>query len=53
VPSVLIERLEHYFLTYKLVPGERAVARITSIYGRSHAMKVVRAAMDDYEAKFV
>ena len=52
VPSVLVERLQHYFLTYKLVPGERAVARITSIYGRHHALKVVRAAMDDYDAKF-
>jgi len=52
VPSVLVERLEHYFLTYKLVPGQRAVARITSIYGRTHALKVVRAAMDDYDAKF-
>jgi inorganic pyrophosphatase len=52
VPSVLVERLQHYFLTYKLVPGERAVARITSIYGRNHALKVVRAAMDDYDAKF-
>jgi inorganic pyrophosphatase len=52
VPSVLVERLQHYFLTYKLVPGERAVARITSIYSRNHALKVVRAAMDDYDAKF-
>jgi inorganic pyrophosphatase len=52
VPSVLIERLQHYFLTYKLVPGQRAQARITSIYGRSHAHKVVLAAMADYEAKF-
>ena len=52
-PPVLVERLQHYFLTYKLVPGERPQARITSTYGRSHAMKVVRAAMDDYEAKFV
>ena len=52
VPSVLVERLQHYFLTYKLVPGERAQAKITSIYGRSHALKVVRAAMDDYEEKF-
>jgi inorganic pyrophosphatase len=52
VPSVLIERLQHYFLTYKLVPGQRSQARITSIYGRAHALKVVRAAMDDYDAKF-
>ncbi len=53
VPGVLIERLQHYFLTYKLVPGQRAQAKITSIYGRSHAHKVVLAAMADYEAKFV
>ena len=52
LPEVLIERLQHYFLTYKLVPGQRAQARITSIYGRKHAFKVVRAAMEDYEAKF-
>jgi inorganic pyrophosphatase len=52
VPSVLVERLQHYFLTYKLVPGERPVAKITSIYGRNHALKVVRAAMDDYDGKF-
>ena len=24
VPSVLVERLQHYFLTYKLVPGQRS-----------------------------
>ena len=52
VPSVLVERLQHYFLTYKLVPGQRAQAKITSIYGRNHAFKVVRAAIADYEEKF-
>jgi inorganic pyrophosphatase len=52
VPGVLIERLQHYFLTYKLVPGQRAQAKITLIYGRSHAFKVVRAAMADYDEKF-
>ena len=52
VPAVLIERLQHYFLTYKLVPGQRAQARITSVYGRAHAFKVVRAAMEDYDIRF-
>jgi len=52
VPSVLVERLQHYFLTYKLVPGQRAQAKITSIYGRNHAFKVVRAAIADYNEKF-
>jgi inorganic pyrophosphatase len=52
VPAVLVERLQHYFSTYKLVPGRRSRARIASIYGRVHALKVVRAAMADYEEKF-
>jgi inorganic pyrophosphatase len=52
VPSVLIERLQHYFLTYKIVPGERPKARIGRVYGRPHALRVVRAAIADYEEKF-
>jgi len=53
VPPVLVERLEHYFLTYKLVPGQASQARITKVYGRDHARKVVRAAMADYLENFV
>jgi inorganic pyrophosphatase len=52
VPSVLVERLQHYFLTYKLVPGQLSQSRIASVYGRVHALKVVRAAMADYADKF-
>src|SRR5436190_16148033 len=52
VPSVLVERLQHYFLTYKLVPGQRVQARIATVYGRGHALKVVRAAMADYNDNF-
>jgi inorganic pyrophosphatase len=52
VPSVLVERLQHYFLTYKLVPGRPAQARIAKVYGRLHALKVVRAAIADYEDNF-
>jgi len=49
---VLVERLQHYFLTYKLVPGKRADARVASVYGRIHALKVVRAAMADYDDNY-
>ena len=52
VPAVLVERLQHYFLTYKLVPGERTRARIARVYGRAHAQKVVRAALADYQEHF-
>ncbi len=50
LPRVLIERLEHYFSTYKLVPGEEAPIRIARVYEASHAHEVVRAAMADYQA---
>jgi len=52
VPPVFIERLQHYFLTYKLVPGQPPRAHINRVYGRTHAMKVVRASMADYAAHF-
>jgi inorganic pyrophosphatase len=52
VPSVLVERLEHYFLTYKLVPGQRSRIRIDRVYGRAHALRVVRAAVADYAESF-
>ena len=52
LPHVLIERLEHYFLTYKLVPGQAAKASIEKVYGQKHALRVVRAAMADYKEKY-
>jgi inorganic pyrophosphatase len=52
VPPVLVERLEHYFVTYKLVPGRRVQARVSRVYGRAHALKVVAAAVADYEDHF-
>ena len=51
-PSVLIERLEHYFSTYKLVPGEPARIRVAGSYGYEHAAAVVQAAIEDYKALF-
>jgi inorganic pyrophosphatase len=52
VPAVLIERIRHYFLTYKLVPGQTPTGRVSRAYGRAHAWRVVRAAMADYAAHF-
>lgn len=52
VPSVLVERLQHYFLTYKLLPKKSSTPRIAEVYGRDHALKVVRAAIADYKANF-
>ena len=52
LPPVLVERLRHYFETYKLVPGQRTSVHIERVYGRAHALKVVRAAMADYADEY-
>lgn len=54
LPTTLVERLRHYFTTYKNLPGDtdRADVRIDDIYGLEHAKEVIRAAIADYEEEF-
>jgi len=52
LPDVLLERLRHYFLTYKMLPGEEPRVSIEETYGREHAMSVINAAMEDYTYEF-
>ncbi|MEL6616578.1 MAG: inorganic pyrophosphatase [Bacteroidota bacterium] len=52
LPDTLIERLTHYFETYKMVPGTDTKATIARTYGREHAQEVVRASMEDYEEAY-
>lgn len=48
-PQALVERLRHYFLTYKQVPGaERARVEIAAVYGREEAYEVIAACRRDY-----
>ena len=52
LPSLLIDRLRHYFLTYKLVPGHEGTVRLEATYGRERALEVIRASMADYDETF-
>lgn len=52
LPSVLVERLRHYFSTYKLVPGESSHVVIDAAYNREHAERVIKAAMEDYQDEY-
>jgi inorganic pyrophosphatase len=52
LPDVLVERLRHYFSTYKMVPGEKLAVSIEKVYGQAHAFEVVEAAMQDYKDYF-
>jgi inorganic pyrophosphatase len=53
LPPPMVERLKHYFLTYKQPPdASRHTVEITDVYGREEAYKVIASTRTDYERKF-
>jgi inorganic pyrophosphatase len=52
LPKALVERLRHYFSTYKLVPGHADPVKIEKTYDREHACKVIEASIQDYAEQF-
>jgi inorganic pyrophosphatase len=52
-PTTMVERLKHYFLTYKDAPGaKRRECEITHVYGRDEAHEVIERCMQDYDALY-
>lgn len=52
LPEVLVERLQHYFLTYKMIPGKQNAVSIDQVYGATHAHAVVSASIADYKTAY-
>ncbi|MFT4863502.1 MAG: inorganic pyrophosphatase [Pseudohongiellaceae bacterium] len=52
LPNALVERMRHYFMTYKLMPGEENKVSIGPAYGYEHAKLVIQASMADYGSEF-
>jgi inorganic pyrophosphatase len=53
LPSLLVDRLKHYFLTYKQAPADAHPAcELTRVYGRDEAFEVIRRSQADYRARF-
>ncbi len=52
-PRGLIDRLKHYFLSYKQLPDEapRRV-EIIDVYGRAEALEIIRRSIADYRARY-
>ncbi|HEY4564466.1 MAG TPA: inorganic pyrophosphatase [Thermoanaerobaculia bacterium] len=49
LPEPLIDRLKHYFLTYKRPPeAERSAVEITRAYGAAEAREVIERSREDY-----
>lgn len=49
LPKGILERFEHYFLTYKSLPDEPNKCEIAYSYGREDSYKVIEAAIADYD----
>jgi inorganic pyrophosphatase len=52
-PKALVDRLSHYFLSYKQLPGDapRRV-EIVDVYDREEALEVIRRSLVDYRNNF-
>lgn len=48
MPPSIVNRLGHYFLTYKQFPGASQQVEIPHVYGREEAYEVVKASQRDY-----
>ncbi len=49
VPDSVVNRLKHYFLTYKEMPGEKqSRCQITHTYNRDEALALIELAISDY-----
>jgi inorganic pyrophosphatase len=52
-PPGLIDRLKHYFLSYKQLPGEQSRrVEIAEVYDRQGALEVIRQSIEDYRIKY-
>lgn len=53
LPSALVERLKHYFLTYKQLPSQaKRSVEIVEVYDSTEAQEVIQRSMKDYERKY-
>lgn len=48
LPKAEVNRLLHYFLSYKNLPTEPAKVKIDLVYGSEHAKKVILSSQKDY-----
>jgi inorganic pyrophosphatase len=52
-PFSVLDRLRHYFITYKQAPGAvSSSCEITHTYGREEAHEVIRRSLADYQTRF-
>lgn len=52
MPKMVIDRVRHFFLTYKDLDGGAKNVEITHVYGKEEAFEVIKRSSADYDAKY-
>jgi inorganic pyrophosphatase len=53
IPAALLNKLKHYFLTYKNLPDDiNKKVQIAATYNSAEAIEVIRRSMEDYNANY-
>lgn len=52
MPKMVIDRVRHFFLTYKDLDGGAKNVEITHVYGKEEAFEVIKLASEDYNNKY-
>ena len=52
IPENVIDRLKHYFLTYKDLPGDSREVEITHTFGVEESHEIIKRSIIDYQNKF-
>lgn len=53
LPTDIVNRLKHYFLTYKQMPDETSLVKIGTIYESDIARKIINASRYDYDTEIL
>lgn len=52
MPKMVIDRVRHFFLTYKDLDGAAKNVEITHVYGKAEALEIVKLAAADYDTMY-
>lgn len=52
LPELVVDRLKHYFLTYKDLPGNPRDVEITHVFGKEEAHEIINRSLTDYQQRF-
>ncbi len=52
LPDMVVDRMKHYFLTYKDLPGNPRDVEITDVFGKEDAYEIINRSQVDYQKRF-